>query len=64
MIKCSTFRNGVVQLSRLCGQEYPGLMLLTILAIDGLMKSKTVELKFKQLLNDSLILYQKLMVEK
>ena len=39
MIKCSTFCNGVTQLSRLNGQEYPGLVLLTMICIDGLMSS-------------------------
>ena len=64
MIKCSTFCNGVTQLSRLSGQEYPGLILLTLVAIDGLMSSVTEEKKFCLLLNNSLVLYQSLMVEK
>lgn len=64
MIKCSTFRSGVTQLSRLSGQEYPGLVLLTILALDGLMTNNREEIKFHKVLNDSLILYQLLMVTK
>ena len=37
-------------------------MLLTIVAIEGLMSDKKEEDKFKHLLNDSLVIYQKLMV--
>ena len=64
MIKCSTFRNGVTQLSRLNGQEYPGLVLLTMICIDGLMSSASEENKFRLLLNDSLVLYKSLMVNR
>ena len=64
MVKCSSFRDGVTQLSRLSGQEYPGLVLLTILALDGLMSTQEEERKYQRLLNDSLILYQSLMVDK
>ena len=62
MVKCSSFRNGVTQLSRLSGQEYPGLLLLTFVALDGLMSSKIEERNFRLLLNKSLVLYQSLMV--
>ena len=54
--------NGVTQLSRLSGQEYPGLLLLTLVAIYGLMSSKIEEKNFQLLLNKSLVLYQLLMV--
>ena len=64
MIKCSSFRNGVTQLSRLSGQEYPGLIILTLVAIDGLMPTLREEKKFRLLINNSLVLYQSLMVEK
>ena len=64
MVKCSSFRDGVTQLSRLSGQEYPGLVLLTILALDGLMSTQEEERKFQRLLNESLILYQSLMVDR
>ena len=62
MVNCSTFSNGVVQLSRLSEQEYPGLILLKFFALDGLMKNENEEKLFKKLLNDILFLYQKLMV--
>ena len=62
MIKCSTFHNGDNQLTRLNGQEYPGLMLLAIIYIDGLMSTASKEQEFRLLLNDSFILYQSLRV--
>ena len=43
MIKCSTFYNGVTQLSRLTGQEYPGLILITIISINDLMSTSSKE---------------------
>ena len=57
MHKCSSFCNGVTQLSSLSGQEYPGLLLLTFVAIDGLMSSKIEERICQLLLNKSLVLY-------
>ena len=62
MIKCSTFRNGVTQLSRLNGEEYPGLVLLTMISIDGLMSSASKEKDFRLLMNNSLVLYQSLIL--
>lgn len=62
MIKCSTFCNGVTQLLRSNGQEYPGLVLLTMICIDGIMSSASEENKFRLLLNNSLVLYKSLMV--
>ena len=62
MVKCSSFCNGVTQMSRLSGQEYPGLLLLTFVALDGLMSSKIEERNFQLLLNKSLVIYQSLMV--
>ena len=54
MIKSSTFRNGVTQLSRLNHQEYPGLMLLTMISIGGLMSNASKEQELRLLLNNSL----------
>ena len=62
MIKCSTFRNGVTQLSILNGEEYPGLVLLTMISIDGLMSSASKEKDFRLLMNNSLVLYQSLIL--
>ena len=64
MIKCSTFCNGVTQLSRLSGQEYPGLILLTMISINGLMSTVSKEKEFRLLLNNSLVLYKSLMVNR
>ena len=62
MIKCSIFCNGVTQLSRWNCQEYPALMLLTMICIDGLMSIASEEQEFRLLLNNSLVLYQSLMI--
>ena len=64
MSKCSIFCNDVTQLSRLNRQEYRGLILLTMIAIDGLMSTASKEEEFRLLLNNSLVLYQSLMVNK
>ena len=64
MIKCSTFCNSVTQLSRLNGQEYSGLKLFTMISIDCLMSTTYKEKQFRLLLNNSLVLYQSLMVNR
>ena len=62
MTKYSSFRYEVTQNSRTHGQEYSGLMSFTIISLEGLISDKKDEEKFKHLLNDSLVIYQKLMV--
>ena len=47
MIKCLTFCNCVTQISRLNGQEYPHLVLLTLISIDGLMSTASKEQEFR-----------------
>ena len=64
MLKCLTFCNGVTQFSRLHGQEYPGLVLLTMIYIDGLMSTASEEQDFRLLMNDGLVLYRSLMVNR
>ena len=43
------FRQGVTELTRLCGQEYPGLVLLTTLAMENCLTSNKKLSKEKHL---------------
>ena len=52
----SSFRHGVTSLTRLTGQEYPGLLLLTMIALEGCMYDSSVEKNFVKLLWLSLAL--------
>ena len=56
------FNNGVTGLTQLAGQEYPGLCLLTMLSIDGLLGNASIEKSFAKLLWLSLSL-EKLLTE-
>ena len=61
MIKYSYFCMGITQSSRLSGQEYLGLLLLTIAALDGLLPFCRDDIQLYKLLDGSLILYQLMM---
>ncbi|MGH7974201.1 MAG: hypothetical protein ACREBR_01650, partial [bacterium] len=60
----SSFKNGVSQLTRLCGQEYPGLILLTIVCMGNILGDVTYDEARRVERKYCLLLWRSLSLEK